>query len=102
MPVQEALELIEALEARSARGPELVLVNGLYPEPEPGEPARAAADSVLELWLERRRVNERELERLRTAWSGPRVALPLLALERGPALVAALEERLEAGLGAAP
>jgi anion-transporting ArsA/GET3 family ATPase len=101
MPVQEALELTRALEARSARGPELVLVNGVYPEPEPGTAARSAGDPVIELWLERRRVNERELERLRTGWPGPHVMLPLLALERGPALVAALEERLEAALGRA-
>ena len=98
MPVQEALELVEALEARSARGPELVVINGLYPAPEPDAEARAAGDPVLELWLERRRVNERELERLGAGFRGPRLTLPLLALERGPALVAALEERLRAGL----
>ncbi len=59
-------------------------------------------DPVLDLWLKRRRVNERELARLNASWSGPRVDLPLLALERGSELAETLgfvlRDGLEAGL----
>jgi hypothetical protein len=37
-------------------------------------------------------LNEDELARLSGAWNGPLVRLPLLALDRGPALVEALAE----------
>ena len=95
MPVQEALELIAGLRERLGRPPELLVVNGLYP-PFPQQAGRVAVGgkTALTLWRQRREVNERELERLASAWPGPRVDLPLLALERGPALAAALGERL--------
>ncbi len=95
MPVQEALELIAGLRERLGRPPELLVVNGLYP-PFPQHAGRVAIGgrAALALWGQRREVNERELERLASAWRGPRVDLPLLALERGPALAAALGERL--------
>ena len=102
MPVQEAIELIAALDERMARAPELVLINGLYPEPAADAAPAAHDDPVSELWLRRRRVNDRELERLDAVWRGPRLKLPMLALDRGPELVAALEERLEAGLAESP
>ena len=99
MPVQEALELIAGLKERMGRPPELLVVNGLYP-PYPVQAGRgpSGAKAALALWRQRREVNERELERLRTGWRGPRVDLPLLALERGPALVAALGDRLVSAL----
>lgn len=92
MPVQEALELRQALQEKFGRAPELLIANGLYPkiDTKVGDPALAS------LWQERRRVNERELARLDSAWSGPRVDLPLLAIDRGPALIAALTERFAA------
>lgn len=95
MPVQEALELIAGLRERLGRPPELLVVNGLYP-PLPQHAGRgpAGAKAALALWRQRREVNERELERLASSWHGPRVDLPLLALDRGPALAAALGERL--------
>jgi anion-transporting ArsA/GET3 family ATPase len=99
MPVQEAVELIDALEVRFSRGPDLVLVNGLYPPCEAG-PLEGPNQGQLPLWRERRGVNERELDRLSEAWSGLRIDLPLLPLDRGPDLVAALQERLEPQLGA--
>ena len=100
MPVQEAIELIEALDERVSRTPELVLVNSLYPEsggygPDEGDP-------LLSLWLKRREVNDREIARLERCWQGPRLDLPLLPLDRGPDLVAALDERIEAGLAVRP
>ena len=65
-----------------------MVVNGLYP------PLRATAaddgDPAGALWRDRRALNDRELGRLRRRWRGPSVELPLLPLERGPALVAAL------------
>ena len=95
MPVQEALELIAGLRERLGRPPELLVVNGLYPSfPRHAGHVAAGAKAVLTLWRQRREVNERELGRLSSAWSGPRVDLPLLALERGPALVTALGDRL--------
>ena len=51
----------------------------------------------LELWRRRRAVNDRQLERLAAGWPGPRVELPLLPVDRGPELLAALRPRLEAG-----
>jgi anion-transporting ArsA/GET3 family ATPase len=86
MPVEEALELKTALHDRLGRTPEALVVNGLYP-PLAEE---AEDDPLIALWRQRRQLNERELARLAADWDGPRVELPLLALDRGPALVEAL------------
>ena len=121
MPVQELAELVALLRERMGRPPELVVVNGVYPE-FPGGPAdgRAAAPiksagrveaegagrrsagppvrpdrlTVLDLWRERRAVNDRELKRLRQIWKGPLAVVPLQPLDRGPALLSAIEARL--------
>jgi len=152
MPVEEALELRQALADQLGRQPELLVVNGLFPPlpagldgPAAAEPpdalaallaperrqarakagaargkkaSRAAAgdapeapraaaaavahtpptSEVLSFWRHRRLLNERELERLANWWEGPRVELPQLALERGPALTAALQRLLAAAL----
>lgn len=100
MPVQEAVELIDLLRKRMGRPPELVVANGLYP-PFPRRAARDGAGEaagVIDLWRERRAVNERELDRLRSAWPGAFAEIPLLPLERGPALLEAVEQSLEAQL----
>ncbi len=95
MPVQEALELIALLGGRLRRRPEAVIVNGLYPPVNGAAAAPAGAEAeALGLWIERRRTNERELARLAEAWTGPRIELPLLGLERGPDVVAGLERQL--------
>lgn len=86
MPVEEAVELIALVAARLGRKPEAVIVNGLYP------PLPARGGPQPSLWAERRSGNERELARLAAAWSGARVELPLLPLDRGPELVEALRE----------
>lgn len=91
MPVQEAIELIATLDRRLDRRPELVLVNALYPRLDES----AGKGELVELWRRRREVNDRELARLEQAWSGPRIDLPLLPLDRGPELLAALSERLD-------
>jgi anion-transporting ArsA/GET3 family ATPase len=100
MPVQEAIELIEALEARLSFTPELVMVNSLYPESGGEKPNED--DPLLSLWLKRGEVNDREIARLEGCWQGPRLDLPLLPLDRGPDLVAALDERIEEGLAVRP
>ncbi|MBK9795158.1 MAG: ArsA family ATPase [Holophagaceae bacterium] len=91
MPVQETLELIAMLQAKFGLRPDLVVANGLYPEPEPsgiqGPPG--------ELLRARRQLNMAELARLAAAWKGPLAELPLLPLDRGPSLVTALVGRLE-------
>ncbi len=92
MPVQECLELIGLLDAKLGRKPELVVVNALYPPFPAG--AKGPAE-ILALWRERRLVNERELRRLKAGWKGPRIELPLLALERTPALLEALRPFFE-------
>jgi len=90
MPVEEALELRAALRDRVRRDPELLVVNGLYP-PEPPPPAAGAPENeLLSLWRHRRRLNNRELARLRESWPGPRVELPQLPLDRGLALLGTL------------
>jgi anion-transporting ArsA/GET3 family ATPase len=96
MPVEEAIELIALLDGRLRRRPEVVVVNELYPPAPPAVDAEGPAADARRLWVERRRTNERELARLAAAWPGPRVELPLLALERGPDVVAGLARQLEA------
>lgn len=91
MPVQESLELIELLEGRMERGPDLVAVNALYP-PVPAD--ADLEDPATELWARRRALNERELARLRARWDGAIVELPLLPIEPGPPLLGALALRL--------
>ncbi|HXO20371.1 MAG TPA: ArsA family ATPase [Thermoanaerobaculia bacterium] len=99
MPVEEALELRAALRERLDRSPELLVINGLYP-PFPAVADAAmlppADDALTSLWRRRRALNDRELARLRARWEGPAIELPQLPIDRGPALVAALADRLEA------
>jgi len=103
MPVQEAVELIAGLDERLRRRPELIVVNGLYPPVPAGDPGRSNdTRTAFELWRRRRAINERELERLAAAWSGPRIHLPLVAEDRGPRLLATLAGLLAAGLGVRP
>jgi len=93
MPVQEALELRQALRRQVSRDPEALVVNGLYPPaPAPGE---ARDNELVSLWRKRRLLNDRELARLRQDWEGPRVELPQLPLDRGPELIATLQRCLE-------
>ena len=75
------------------------MVNGLYP-PVPDEVAsgKPARDPALELWIRRRGVNDRELERLDANCEAPRIDLPLSPHEHGVDLVAALVASLQAGL----
>src|SRR5262249_44258253 len=91
MPVEEALELRQALAAQLDRSPELLVVNGLYPPLAAGDAGvvPAAEAGLVALWRRRRALNERELGRLAAAWEGPHIELPQLPLERGPALTAA-------------
>jgi anion-transporting ArsA/GET3 family ATPase len=97
MAVQETLELVSALESELGRAPVLVALNAQYP-PLP-ESTSGADDPLTRLWRERRGVNDRERARLRVAWKGTLLDLPLLPLDRGPELVEALthetEERLQ-------
>jgi anion-transporting ArsA/GET3 family ATPase len=91
MPVQETLELLELMGSKLGIEADLVVANALYPRLAAG----AAPGPGAELLRARRRLNEEELERLAAAWQGPLVALPLLAMERGPALVQALAEAFQ-------
>jgi energy-coupling factor transporter ATP-binding protein EcfA2 len=94
MPVQETLELLALLRTRHGIRPGLVVANALYPSPDAGGlPPRGGQDPATEFLRARRRLNEEELTRLWAAWDGPRVELPMLPLDRGPALVAALAAR---------
>jgi hypothetical protein len=89
MPVQETLELIELLGAKLGIRPDLIVANGMYP----ALPHGAAPGT--HLWQARRRLNEAELGRLSASWDGPLLKLPLLPLDRGPALVKALVPMLQ-------
>jgi anion-transporting ArsA/GET3 family ATPase len=93
MPVQEAIELTALLEEKLGRPPELVVANALYPPP-PRTAPRGTDKVLMTLWRERHAVNCRELDRLRRKWKGPLAALPLLPLDRGPALVKELVREL--------
>jgi anion-transporting ArsA/GET3 family ATPase len=94
MPVQEALELRTALRERIGRDAEALIVNGLYPPL--GQLDRD--NPLVSLWKHRRALNESEMRRLEEGWEGPRIELPLLAMDRGPALIAALERCLTGNL----
>jgi anion-transporting ArsA/GET3 family ATPase len=101
MPVEEALELRQALRERVQRDPELLVVNGLYPLAPP-VPHRAPGESdneLVSLWRRRRELNERELARLKAGWQGPRVELPQLPIDRGPALLSALSRCFKESAG---
>jgi len=90
MPVQEAIELRQSLRERVQRDPEALIVNGLYPPAPPED-----QDSELaSLWRRRRKLNEEEMARLTADWEGPRLELPLLAMDRGPHLIKALQSCL--------
>jgi hypothetical protein len=96
MPVQESLELIDLLDGRMQRMPDLVVVNSLHPPlaaaPDGDDPAGA-------MWAHRRALNDRELGRLAEHWHGSTAELPLLPLEPGPELIGALAEHLEIACG---
>ncbi len=100
MPVQEALELGDALEADHGRRPDLLVVNGLYPPLPPGD--AAGNDELARLWRRRREVNERELARLQREWTGRRVDLPMLPVDTGLELVARLDRPFVAALENTP
>lgn len=91
MPVQETLELRDTLQQQFGRGPELLVINAVLP---PIPPVALAPEhgygKWLRLWTLRRSINDRELLRLEHAWRGARIELPLLPLDRGPALIPAL------------
>ena len=90
MPVQESLELIQAMRDRLDREPELVVANALYPPLT----ARAGRDASSRLWARRRAVNEHELARLAEHWNGPIAEIPLVPIDAGPSLVGVVGEHL--------
>ena len=95
MPVQESIELLEAMEQRLDRRPELVVVNALYPpalKPRPGD------DGATRLWARRRAVNEEELARLAASWDGPLAEVALEPIDAGPTLVGVVGEQLAQAL----
>jgi anion-transporting ArsA/GET3 family ATPase len=97
MPVTESLELLASMDQRLGRRPDWLVVNGVYPRI--GRERRLPGEGA-ELWRRRRAINDRELARLAAAWRGPLFELPLVPVERGPALVEALQTRLTAALAA--
>ncbi len=88
MPVTEALELRHELDTRLDRSPDLLVVNQLLPAGAPGR--RPGESQATSLWRRRRRLQDREIVRLDATWPGDRWQLPLLPIERGPELIAAL------------
>jgi len=97
MPVQEVLELLDAMSTRLDRRPELVVVNSVYPQaPKP----RAKDDDATRLWIRRRQVNEAELARLVAGFDGPVAEIPLEPIDAGPVLVGVVGEHLTDAFGA--
>jgi anion-transporting ArsA/GET3 family ATPase len=95
MPVQESIELLEAMEKRLDRRPELVVVNALYP---PAPKPRRSDDEATRLWTRRRAVNEEQLARLTSSWDGPLAEVALEPIDAGPILVGLVGEQLAHGL----
>jgi len=98
MPVSETLELITTFHTTMERGPELVVVNGLYPSP--AQDAGQDGPPALELLRRRHAINRAQLERLAREWEGPMIRLPLLPIDRGPGLAGSLARRLRPALEA--
>jgi anion-transporting ArsA/GET3 family ATPase len=94
MPTQETLELRSTLERRFGRGPELLVVNSLYPPFPAGATAEGDDALLLELWRMRRAVNEREVAHLAASWHGPMLEIPMLPADRGPRLLAGVRQQL--------
>ncbi len=90
MPVQEALELLETLPGLLGRPVDVVVANAVLP---PLARGADEADAAAEVWRRMHGAQQRELQRLKRGWDGPLVALPLLPLPAGRALVAALQRR---------
>ncbi len=95
MPVQETIELLEAMEQRLDRRPELVVVNALYP---PAPNPRRSDDEATRLWARRRAVNEEELARLTSIWDGPLAEVALRPIDAGPTLVGVVGKQLAEAL----
>jgi anion-transporting ArsA/GET3 family ATPase len=95
MPIQEAIELLEAMSGKLERQPELIVVNAIYP---PAPKPRRSDDEATRLWIRRRQVNEAELERLAKSWQGPVAEIPLEPIDAGPVLVGVVGEHLAAAL----
>jgi arsenite-transporting ATPase len=96
MPVQETLELDATLKGRFGRGPELLVINGLLPPfPLVDMPSDIEQTPQLQWWKLRHALNQRELQRLDESWRGPRAELPLVPIDRGPALIPALKVAFE-------
>lgn len=93
MPVDEVLELADALERERGRGPDGLFVNGLYP-PFPKRLGSVGEEPTLRLWRERRAMQERELARLAARWHRPRIDLPLLRLPSGAELLRGLVQAI--------
>ena len=97
MPVEESLELMEALDQRFDREPEAVIANALYPVTDDDE----SDDPATALWRDRRAINVTQLERIDGAWAGPLAEIPLFPMDPGPALVGAIARQIEAQLRSA-
>jgi len=93
-PITELLETIATIAARIGRPVDLVAVNQVWPETATGDDAGPEA-----LWRIRRRMNERELARLRKRWRGAQATLPLVGEDFGPVLLAKLADALAPQLG---
>jgi hypothetical protein len=101
LPAIESRELIAMLDTRVHRAPDLLVVNALYPPLPPEFDALDLPASVAEPWAERRHTNERELASLLSALDVPAIELPLLPIDNGPRLVAALGRELAGTLDVA-
>ncbi len=91
LPVSETVELAERLASETRIGLDFVVANKLYPPVPTGYTGRSQA---ARLWRARRGIQESELERLARAVPVPLSELPLLALDEGQKLVAALARGL--------
>ena len=101
MAVTESLELRAALRAAPGVEVGLLVVNGLLPVVErlPRLSRWRRSEPAVELWVQRRAVQDAQLARLAARWGGDRVELPVLA-ERGRPLLRALAAHLSPALGA--
>lgn len=91
LPVTETLEATARLRDDVGKKPSLVAVNAIYPPyPESLGDHLDTSGEAQALWRERRRLNERELERLETGLDdvAPTIEIPLFPIDGGQDLAA--------------
>jgi arsenite-transporting ATPase len=100
LPVDETLESIARLREKFGRPPALVVANAVFASGGRAGGWGKGTSEIRSAWELEVQHQSVQLERLTAHWSGPRVDLPFVLAEKGPALLDGLEPALAACLTA--